>query len=70
MTDNNNLKHDSSSNMEAVKTAILNGKEAQLKMLLTNLVFDELQKGYLINLAEQSGRSEIVKFLKDSPATP
>jgi hypothetical protein len=70
MTDYSKLKHDSASNMDALKTAIVNGEEVHLKMLLTNLVFDELQKAYLVNLATHCGKLDIVKLLNDSPATP
>jgi hypothetical protein len=75
MTDNNDnsnskLKHDSASNMDALKLAIFNGEEQRLKALLTNLIFDEIQKSYLINFAEHRGNLEIVRLLKNSPATP
>jgi len=66
----NNLKHDPDSNMRALKNAIFNGEDEKLKMLLTNLVFDEIQKGYLINLAKDIGNSEIIELLKGSPTTP
>jgi hypothetical protein len=69
-TDHKKLKHDSVSNMAALETAIVNGEESRLKMLLTNIVFDEIQKSYLISLAIHSDNSEIVKLLKGSPATP
>jgi hypothetical protein len=66
----NNLKYDPDSNMQALKNAIFNGEDEKLKMLLTNIVFDEIQKGYLINLAKDIGNSEIVELLKGAPATP
>ena len=56
--------------MEALKTAIVNGEEQRLKALLTNILFDELQKNYLITLAEHRGNPEIVGLLKGSPAKP
>jgi hypothetical protein len=56
--------------MEALKSAIFKGQENKIKMLLTNLLFDEIQKGYLIKLAEQSGNAEIIQLLKGAPATP
>ena len=68
--ENSNLKLDSVSNMEALKTAIFNGQQNKMKMLLTNMLFDEVQKGYLIKLAEQRGELEIVELLKGAPATP
>jgi len=73
MTDynkNSHLKHDSASNMQDLKTAIVNGEADHLKMLLTNLVFDELQKAYLIDLAKHCDNANIVELLKDAPATP
>ena len=68
--ENSNLNLDSVSNMEALKTAIFNGQQNKMKMLLTNMLFDEIQKGYLIKLAEQRGESEIAELLKGAPATP
>lgn len=68
--DSNKLKHDPDSNMRALKNAIVNGEGEKLKMLLTNLVFDEIQKGYLINLAKDIGNSEIIELLQGAPATP
>ncbi len=73
MTDYNDkskLSSESASNMRALESAIFNGHEQRLKALLTNLLFDELQKRYLVNLAKQSGYPEIVKLLKGAPATP
>jgi hypothetical protein len=68
--DHSKLKHDSVSNMGALEIAIVNADEARLKMLLTDIVFDEIQKSYLISLAIHSGNTEIVNLLKGSPATP
>ncbi|WP_339773573.1 hypothetical protein [uncultured Paraglaciecola sp.] len=73
MTDYNNestLKQNPTLHMEALKTAITDGDEEQLKGLLTNEIFDELQKSHLIHLAEETGNSDIVKILKGTPATP
>jgi hypothetical protein len=70
MTNYYQLKHDSASNMEVLKITIFNGEEEKLKMLLTNLVFDELQKAYLISLAVHCGNSDIVELLNHAPATP
>lgn len=67
--DHSKLKHDSISNMDALEISIVNGEEERLKMLLTDIVFDEIQKSYLISLAIHSGNKEIVKILKGSPAT-
>jgi hypothetical protein len=73
MTDyneNSKLKLDPSSNMAALKSAISNGEENKIKMLLTNLLFDEVQKADLIKFAELSGNPEIVELLEGAPATP
>ena len=68
--DNSKLKHDAVSNMEALKTVIVNDDEQRLKALMTNLLFDEIQKKHLINLAKHHGNPEIVKLLKGVPAIP
>ena len=68
--DNSKLKHDPESNMQALKTAIADGKVQRIKALLTNLLFDEIQKSYLIKLAEHSGNSEITNLIKGAPAKP
>jgi hypothetical protein len=68
--DNRKRELNSTSNMNALQTAVVNGEEERLKALLTNQLFDELQKSHLINLAEQNGHSKIVKLLKETPATP
>ncbi|MCU7554596.1 hypothetical protein OCL06_08290 [Alteromonas sp. ASW11-19] len=57
-------------NMEAIKTAIANGEENRVKQLLTDQVLDELQKSYLIDLAEVNGNQNIINMLKDAPAKP
>lgn len=67
--DHSKLKHDSESNMDALEVAIVNGEEERLHMLLTNILFDEIQKNHLINLAIHSGNTEIIKLLKKSPST-
>ncbi|MEO9944848.1 hypothetical protein [Paraglaciecola sp.] len=67
---NNTLKLDSESNIEAIKVAIAKGEESKVKMLLTNIIFDELQKEYLIKWAEHCQTPNIVTLLKTAPATP
>jgi hypothetical protein len=68
--DHSKLKHDSVSNMKTLESAIIKGKEETIKALLTDILFDEIQKSYLISLAMHSGNSKIVELLKGSPATP
>lgn len=68
--DHSKLKHDSLSNMDALKAAIVNKDEERLKALLTDMLLDELQKSYLINLSEHRGNSEITMLIRGVPATP
>lgn len=68
--DHSTLKHDSTSNMKALETAIFDGKEQRLKLLLSNLLFDEIQKSFLINLAIKTGNLKMVELLKEAPASP
>tara|TARA_R110000772_G_scaffold111529_6_gene215402 strand:+ start:960 stop:1181 length:222 start_codon:yes stop_codon:yes gene_type:complete len=68
--DQSNLKKRPKLPIEAIKTAIGNGDEQRLKALLSNEVFDELEKSHLIDLAKQSGNTDIVKLLEGTPATP
>ncbi|GAB54548.1 hypothetical protein GPUN_0401 [Glaciecola punicea ACAM 611] len=42
----------------------------RLKALLTNILFDEIQKSFLINLAKHSDNPDIAKLLEEIPATP
>ena len=44
--------------------------ETRLKTLLTNEVFDELEKRHFIDLAKEQGNPAIVKLIEDTPATP
>ncbi|MBN7826041.1 hypothetical protein J0A66_12455 [Bowmanella dokdonensis] len=57
-------------NMEGLQAAIVNGEAKRVKQLLANQVLDELQKSYLIELAELNDKPQIVKLLQDAPAKP
>ncbi|MGK0304781.1 MAG: hypothetical protein ACI8UG_000524 [Gammaproteobacteria bacterium] len=64
MTDEN--KH-SIATFAALKTSITNGEESSVKELLANQPMQELEKGYLIDLAKLSNNPTIIKLLKDVP---
>ncbi|QJR80469.1 hypothetical protein CA267_006620 [Alteromonas pelagimontana] len=66
----NEPKHNSIANMKGLESAIANGEETRVKQLLTNLVLDELQKSYLIDIADLNGNQNIVKLLQDTPVKP
>ncbi|GAA0854566.1 hypothetical protein [Aliiglaciecola litoralis] len=51
----------------ALKTAIANGEEQLVKDLLTKQPMQELEKNYLIELAELSNNSGILELLKGTP---
>ena len=68
--DQSNLQQRPALATQAIKTAIANGDEVRLKALLTNEVFDELEKNHFVELAKESGNTNIVKLLEDTPATP
>lgn len=55
-------------NMEGLQAAISNGETARVKELLGDQTLGELQKSYLIELAELNGSQDIVKMLKDTPS--
>lgn len=54
-------------NMAGLKTAIVNGETKRVKQLLGDQSLDELQKSYLIELAELSNNSDIIALLTDTP---
>jgi hypothetical protein len=64
MTDEN--KH-SIATSAALKTSIANGEELSVKELLANQPMQELEKGYLIDLAKLSNNPTIIKLLEDVP---
>lgn len=55
-------------NMEGLQAAISNGETERVKELLGDQTLDELQKDYLIELAELNGSQDIVKMLKNTPS--
>lgn len=57
-------------NLEDIEKAIVNGKQQRIKALISNQLFDELQKGYLIRLAKKHKQTEIEMLLRGTPATP
>ncbi len=54
-------------NMEGLQAAISNGETQRVKELLGDQKLDELQKSYLIELAELNGSADIVKLLRKAP---
>lgn len=52
-------------NFAAMKTAIVNGEEQLLRELLPNEPMIELEKSYLIDLANLNSKPEILKLLED-----
>ena len=63
-------KNGSIANMEGLQSAIANGESERVKQLLANQTLDQLQKGYLVELAELNGDHETIKLVKDAPAKP
>lgn len=63
----NHTHHQSIANFAAIKTAIANNEEALLKELLANQAIPELEKSYLIDLAELRNDPAILKIIKDIP---
>jgi hypothetical protein len=56
-------------NFAALKTAIANGEEPLVKSMLGDLSMLELEKSYLIDLAQLSDNLAIIKLLEDIPVT-
>ncbi|OFC69141.1 hypothetical protein [Alteromonas confluentis] len=57
-------------NMEGLQSAIANNEVDRVKQLLAGQTLDELQKSYLIDIAELNGDPKMLKILKDAPAKP
>ena len=51
----------------ALKTAIVNGDEQSVKELLAAESIVDVEKSYLIDLAELNGNAEILALLNDAP---
>ena len=54
-------------NHAALKTSIANGDVEEVKVRLEGHTLNELEKGYLIDLARLSGNSDIEKVIKSTP---
>ena len=53
----------------ALKTAIANGEEQSVRELLPSEPIQELEKGYLIDLAELNNDRAIIEILQGIPTT-
>lgn len=67
-TNNPNQKRQSIANFAAIKTAIANNEESLLSKLLADQVMPEIEKSYLIDLAQINNNAEILKILEDIPS--
>jgi len=54
-------------NFAALKTAIVNGEEKLVKELLSKQAMQELEKGYLLDLAKMNDNRDIIKLIEDIP---
>lgn len=54
-------------NYAGLKTAIANGEPQTVKEMLGDQTMSEMEKGYLIDLAELAGNREIISVLKAIP---
>jgi len=54
-------------NFAALKTAIVNGEETLIKELLSKQPMQELEKGYLLDLAKMNDNQEVIKLIQDIP---
>lgn len=57
-------------NMAGIKTAIVNGEQDRLQDMLTGIHLDELNKGYLIELARMNNNEHIVSIIEKTPTKP
>ncbi|WP_351076500.1 hypothetical protein [Shewanella sp. CAL98-MNA-CIBAN-0140] len=68
MGSNNTDQHKHSiATFAALKTAIANGEEQLVKELLADQPMQDLEKSYLIDLAEVTNNRTIIKLLNDIP---
>jgi hypothetical protein len=68
MGSNNTDQHKHSiATFAALKTAIANGEEQLVKELLADQQMQDLEKSYLIDLAEVTNNRTIIKLLEDIP---
>lgn len=60
-------KRESMANYMALETAISNGEEELVKQLLDNREMLDIEKSYLLDLAELNGNQPIIRLLKAVP---
>ncbi|NMH60150.1 hypothetical protein [Alteromonas ponticola] len=53
-----------------LQDAISRHNTQKVKLLLTNEILDEVQKGHLIEFAKAKGNATIVQMIEQTPATP
>ena len=54
-------------NMEGLQSSIVRGEADRVVELLGSQKLDELQKSYLLELAELNGNAEVLKVIKQAP---
>jgi len=54
-------------NFAALKTAIVNGEVTLVKEILSKQPMQELEKGYLLDLAKMNDNQEVIKLIQDIP---
>ncbi len=69
-TYNNEYENNIPKEIADIKEAILSQDIQRLKLLLTNQTLDEVQKSFLIHLAETKGSAKAVAMIENTPATP
>ncbi|GAA6183711.1 MULTISPECIES: hypothetical protein [Alteromonadaceae] len=68
MTSSTSNQNDNSiAHFAALKTAIVNGEVQTIKDLICGHPMQELEKSYLIDLANLNNNSAIIKLLQDIP---
>lgn len=55
-------------NMEGLQSAVVAGEITRVKELLKGRVLDDLQKHYLIDLAELNNRQDIIQAINQAPS--
>lgn len=66
-TNSSNQNRQSIANFAAIKTAIANNEEELLNKLLADQVMQDIEKSYLIDLAQLNNHSGIIKILEAIP---
>lgn len=66
MSDNNDQER-SIFNFAAIKTAIVNAEESKLDELLGKHSMQELEKGYLLDLAKMNNNEQIIARIERVP---